>query len=303
MPGGKDIVITGSVALDNIRTPYGEARDVLGGSATYSSFAASIFSTVRIISVVGSDFPECHLKKFEKKNIDISGLKISPGRTFRWTGLYEADMNEAKTLSVCPENLKDGSMEIPVHYRNASFLFLANTDPDVQTEILGKIRVSGPVLLDTMNLWIRKKPESLRKLLGKVSVLLINETEARLFTGKINLVSAAKEILSMGPETVVIKKGEDGAILVTREDIFTVPAYPMEEVKDPTGAGDSFAGGFTGYLASRSRKDASSLRKAAVTATAVASFAVEEFSTGRLETIGREDIEERISKIKKMMRF
>jgi len=303
MPRKKDILITGSVALDNIRTPFGEANEVLGGSATYSSFAASLFSPVKVISIVGSDFPGRYLKKFTDRKIDISGLKISSGQTFRWTGLYEGNMNEARTLSVCPENLKDASLDIPSHYRNSGYLFLANTDPEVQTEILESVSISGPVLLDTMNLWITNKAASLKKLLEKIDIMLLNETEARMFTGKNNLVSAAREISRMGPETVIIKKGEHGALLCRDEDLFSVPAYPVEEVKDPTGAGDSFAGGFAGYMASCGKADSTALRKAAVAGAAVASFAVEDFSTNRLESITQADIIVRIEKIKRMLKF
>ncbi|HNS33090.1 MAG TPA: PfkB family carbohydrate kinase [bacterium] len=303
MPSEKNILITGSVAIDNIKTPYGEVNEVLGGSATYSSFAASLFSSVKVVSMVGSDFPADYLKKFTDRKIDISGLKIFEGQTFRWTGLYAENMNEAKTLSVCPENLKDASFNIPSHYKNSDYIFLANTDPDVQSEILERISVSGPVLMDTMNLWINSKPESIKKLLEKIDIMLINETEARLFTGKINLISAAREISKMGPGTVVIKKGEHGALMFMEGDIFSVPAYPVEEVKDPTGAGDSFAGGFTGYLAFCGKKDNYALRRAAVTGAAVASFTVEDFSTKRLESITQADISVRVEKIRQMLKF
>ncbi len=299
----KDILITGSVAIDSIKTPFGEAVEVLGGSATYASFTASLFSPVKVISVVGSDFPERYLQKFTERNIDISGLKISQGQTFRWTGFYEENMNEAQTVSVCPENLKDRFLEIPAHYKDIGYLFLANTDPDVQSEILESINVSGPVLLDTMNLWITNKRDSLKKLLGKVDIVLINETEAKMVTGKVNLICAAREIARMGPETVVIKKGEHGAFLFREGEIFCVPAYPVEEVKDPTGAGDTFAGGFTGYLAYCGETNSTALRQAAITGAAVASFAVEDFSTKKIESMTFADIENRVQQIKNMLKL
>lgn len=299
----KDILITGSVAIDSVKTPFGEAKEVLGGSATYSSFAASLFSPVKVISIVGSDFPERYLKKFSGRGIDISGLKVSPGKTFRWEGCYKGCMDQAHTLSVCPENLKDTVLDIPAHYKKSGYLFLANTDPDVQMEILEKTEIEGKVLLDTMNLWIEKKPCSLRKLLAKVDIMLINENESRMFTGQLNLIAAAKDMLKMGPETVIIKKGEHGALLFHNGDIFYVPAYPLEEVSDPTGAGDSFAGGFIGYLASRENTGGASLHEAAVIGSAVASFTVEDFSTNRLESISSADVEERVCKIRSMLGF
>jgi len=299
----KNILITGSVALDNIKTPFGEVKEVLGGSATYAAFAASLFSPVKIISIVGSDFPDTYLQNFRDRDIDISGLKVSPGQTFRWTGLYRDNMNEAQTLSVCPENLKDTSMDIPASCKECDYLFLANTDPDIQLEILQNVVNPEIVILDTMNLWIKNKPDRIKKLLDRVDIMVINETESRMFTGRINLVSAGKEISGMGPGTVIIKKGEHGALLFHGGEIFLVPAYPLETVKDPTGAGDSFAGGLIGYLASCRKLDAGAVRKAAVTGTAVASFAVEDFSTKRLESISRVEVESRIEKIKEMTRF
>ncbi|MCK9266919.1 PfkB family carbohydrate kinase [bacterium] len=299
----KDILITGSIALDNIKTPCGEVYEVLGGSATYSSFAASFFSPVKVIGKIGTDFPQDYIQKFTAKKIDVSGLKISNSKTFRWSGLYEGDMEQAKTLSVCPEHLQDLHLDIPSHYQNVECLFLANTDPEIQHSILDSINVSGPILIDTMNLWITKKPDSLKKLIQNIDIMLINETEARLFSGKDHLVSAAREISKMGPSAVIIKKGANGALLFENENLFSVPAYPVEQLKDPTGAGDSFAGGLTGYIASSNNINNNVLRKATIVGSAVASFTVEDFSTNKLESISINDIECRVEKLKQMLKF
>lgn len=298
------IVIIGSVAIDTIKTPFGQADEILGGSATYASFAASIFSPVRLISIAGEDFPRRYIQKFKQHNIDISGLKICEGTTFRWTGHYGENLNEAHTISVCPENLTAGSLKIPVHYNDTDYLFLANTDPEVQNYLLNHIKPKKFIVLDTMNLWIRNKLPILKKLLKKTDLLFINETEAKILSGEQNLFSAAKRIMKNGPDIVVIKKGEHGAFLMSKEDFFAVPAYPMEKVKDPTGAGDSFAGGFLGYLATRKAGPTRvNLRTATVIGTVTASFTVEEFGTGRLEKTNRDAVEKRFCEMRQILKF
>ncbi len=298
------IVIIGSVAIDSIKTPSGQADEILGGSATYACLAASIFSPVRLLSVAGEDFPRQYLKKFKRRNIDISGLKISEGTTFRWTGHYGENLNEARTMSVCPEKLAADSMEIPAHYNETDYLFLANTDPEVQDWLLKRIQPKKLVVLDTMNLWIRNKLPALKKLLIKADILFINETEARMLSDEQNLFSAAKKIIRNGPEIVVIKKGEHGAFLMSKKDFFAVPAYPMEKVKDPTGAGDSFAGGFLGYLATRKGgPTCGNLRTATVMGAVTASFTVEDFGTRRLEKTDRSAVEKRFHEMREILRF
>jgi sugar/nucleoside kinase (ribokinase family) len=297
------IVIIGSVAIDSIKTPYGQADGILGGSATYASFAASIFTPVRLVSIAGEDFPREYIKKFKRRRVDLSGLKICKGTTFRWTGHYGENLNEAHTMSVCPEKLTVGSMKIPAGYTDTDYLFLANTDPDVQDWLLSRIKPKKMVVMDTMNLWIRNKLSALNKLLKKTDLLFINETEAKMLSGHQNLFSAAKKIMKSGPEIVVIKKGEHGAFLMSKEDFFAVPAYPMETVKDPTGAGDSFAGGFLGYLAAGKSPTRKNLRTATVMGAVTASFTVENFGTGRLEKVNLTAVEKRFYKMKNMLKF
>lgn len=298
------MVIIGSVAIDSIKTPLGQADEILGGSATYAAFAASIFSPVRLLSVAGTDFPRSYIGKFKRHGIDISGLNICEGTTFRWTGHYGDNLNEARTMSVCPERLTADSIEIPSHYNETDYLFLANTDPEVQGWLLNRIKPKKLVVLDTMNLWIKKKLCELKKLLKNTDLLFINETEARMLSGEHNLFLAAKGIMKSGPEIVVIKKGEHGAFLMSKEDFFTVPAYPVERVMDPTGAGDSFAGGFLGYLSARKGPPTGkSLRTATVMGAVTASFTVENFGTRCLEKTDRSAVEKRFREMKEILKF
>jgi sugar/nucleoside kinase (ribokinase family) len=297
------ILIIGSVAIDSIKTPFGEVKEVLGGSATYASLAASIFAPVKILSVVGEDFPKKYIRRFKQRRIDISGLKISKGTTFRWVGHYGDNLNEARTISVCPEKLTDDYLEIPEHYKNPDYLFLANTAPDAQDETLTRTGPKKLVALDTMNLWIKNKLPSLKKVLKKVDLLFINESEAKMLACKQNLLSAAKKIIKDGPKIVIIKKGEHGSFLMSKEDFFAVPAYPMEQVKDPTGAGDSFAGGFLGYISSQKRITCKNLRTATVMGAVVASFTIGDFGTKGLEKIDRYSIDARFQKMREILRF
>lgn len=299
----KSVLIAGSVAIDNITTPFGEAKGVLGGSATYAAMAASLFAPVRLLGVTGSDFPQKYLEKLRRR-VDISGLKICEGKSFCWTGFYGDNMNEAETLSVCPERLQESSLQIPGHYKGSEYLFLANNDPEVQLDVLNKIEDHKVAVLDTMNIWIENKLSRLEEVLTKIDIMLINETEAKMLTCRQNLVSAAKKIMSMGPRIVIIKKGEYGVLMMSEEDMFAIPAYPMEDVKDPTGAGDSFAGGFLGFLASsQDGITQANLRKAVVNATVVASFAVQEFSTAGIEKVTSNEIANRLGDMRKMMEF
>ncbi len=297
------ILIVGSVALDNIKTPFGEIKETLGGSAVYACLAAGIFSPVKLLSAAGEDFPEKYIRKLKRKNIDLAGLKICGGSTFRWTGEYGENINEARTLSVCPERLTENNLEIPAHYKNPDYLFLANTDPEVQNEVLKRVKPLKLTVLDTMNLWINNKRQSLKDIMKKADILFINETESKMLSGEVNLISAAKKIIRHGPEIVIIKKGEHGAFLLSEDDFFAVPAYPLEKVKDPTGAGDSFAGGFLGYLSTRKKITRESLRTATVMGAVAASFTVEDFGTGRLEKTGRADVKKRFEEMKRMLDF
>jgi len=298
-----DLLVVGSVALDSVATPFGKVREVLGGSATYFSYSASFFTQVRLVATVGEDFPDAHLRLLEDRGVDTGGLQTSAGRTFRWTGEYGYDLNEAKTLetqlNVFAEFrpvLTDGLGRVP-------YLFLANIDPELQLDVLRQMQERPRlVALDTMNFWIQRKREALRRVLSEVDVITINDGEARQLASEPNLIRAARAISAMGPRTVVVKRGEYGALLMTGGTLFFVPAYPLESVYDPTGAGDTFAGGFMGYLAAQDRVDAAAMRRAIVYGTVMASFTVEDFSLKRLTLLKPSDIAERYAALHELIR-
>ena len=298
-----DLLVVGSVALDSVATPFGKVREVLGGFATYFSYSASFFTQVRLVATVGEDFPDAHLRLLEDRGVDTGGLQTSAGRTFRWTGEYGYDLNEAKTLetqlNVFAEFrpvLTDGLGRVP-------YLFLANIDPELQLDVLRQMQERPRlVALDTMNFWIQRKREALRRVLSEVDVITINDGEARQLASEPNLIRAARAISAMGPRTVVVKRGEYGALLMTGGTLFFVPAYPLESVYDPTGAGDTFAGGFMGYLAAQDRVDAAAMRRAIVYGTVMASFTVEDFSLKRLTLLKPSDIAERYAALHELIR-
>jgi len=298
-----DLLVVGSVALDSVETPFGKVREVLGGSATYFSYSASFFTQVRLVATVGEDFPEAHRRLLQDRGVDTSGLQTSAGRTFRWTGEYGYDLNEAKTLetqlNVFAEFrpvLTDGLGRVP-------YLFLANIDPELQLDVLRQMKERPRlVALDTMNFWIQGKREALRRVLSEVDVITINDGEARQLASEPNLIRAARAISGMGPRTVVVKRGEYGALLMTDGALFFVPAYPLESVYDPTGAGDTFAGGFMGYLAAQDRVDAAAMRRAIVYGTVMASFTVEDFSLKRLTQLKPADIADRYAALHELIR-
>jgi sugar/nucleoside kinase (ribokinase family) len=299
-----DLVVVGSVALDSVKTPFGKVTEALGGSATYFSYAASFFAPVRVVGAVGGDFPLEHLELLRKRGVDVSALEVLPDqKTFRWTGEYGFDLNEAKTLDVQLNAFATFKPKLgPVH-RKARFLFLANIDPALQLDVLSQMDRPALVALDTMNFWIEGKREDLLKVLARVDVLLINDAEARMLAREPNLIKAARAIATMGPKTVVIKRGEYGALLVSNGQFFFAPAYPLESVFDPTGAGDTFAGGFMGYLAQQDATDAGALRRAMVRGAAMASFTVEDFSLERLKRLEPREIEERLRIFADMVRL
>lgn len=299
-----DLVVVGSVALDSVKTPFGKVTEALGGSATYFSYAASFFAPVRVVGAVGGDFPREHLELLRKRGVDVSALEVLPDqKTFRWTGEYGFDLNEAKTLDVQLNAFATFKPRLgPVH-RKAPFLFLANIDPVLQLDVLSQMDEPAMVALDTMNFWIEGKREDLLKVLARVDVLLINDAEARMLAREPNLIKAARAIATMGPKTVVIKRGEYGALLVSNGQFFFAPAYPLDSVFDPTGAGDTFAGGFMGYLAQQNATDAAALRRAMVRGAAMASFTVEDFSLERLKRLEPREIEERLRIFADMVRL
>jgi sugar/nucleoside kinase (ribokinase family) len=299
-----DLSVVGSVALDSVETPFGRVEEVLGGSATYFSCSASFFTRVRLVAVVGEDFPEPHLRLLKDRGVDLAGLEVTPGRTFRWTGQYGYDLNEARTLETQLNVFAAFRPKLPPDLRQAEFLFLANIDPEIQLDVLRQMTVRPQlVALDTMNFWIQGKREALLRVLGEVDVVTINDGEARQLAGEPNLVKAARVITGMGPKTVVVKRGEYGALMVSDGAFFIVPAFPLESVFDPTGAGDTFAGGFMGYLAAQGRTDAATMRRAIAFGSVMASFTVEDFSLNRLERLTRPEIEQRFGAFQDLMRL
>jgi sugar/nucleoside kinase (ribokinase family) len=291
-PGGA-LVVVGSVAIDTIETQGGRATEVLGGAATYFAVAASFFAPVQLVGVVGDDFPTTELDWFRQRGIDLTGLEIRPGRSMRWTGRYHEDMNVRDTLSF-EANVFDGYLPtLPATYCTAPFVFLANIAPALQSRVLDQVRSPRLVGADTMNLWIDIARGELETLLRRVPLLIINDEEARLLSGERNLIRAARKILALGPTSLMIKRGEYGVLFFSGDSVFSAPAYPLEEVFDPTGAGDTFAGGVMGYVAATGDISPAGIRKAIVYGSVVASFTVEAFSLERLRTLTRDDIERR----------
>jgi sugar/nucleoside kinase (ribokinase family) len=272
------IVVVGSVAFDSVKTPFGEAEDVLGGSATYFSTSASYFTDVSLVAVVGEDFPKKHIDFLKIKGIDTRGLEISKGKTFRWKGEYSYELNEAQTLDTELNVFQEFKPNLPEEYRDSDIVFLANIDPDLQRDVLKQVNKPKLIAADTMNFWIEGKKDSLIETLKLVDVLLINDGEARQLSGEPNLVKAARIIMGFGPKTLVIKRGEYGVLMFTGSSIFSAPAYPLENVFDPTGAGDTFAGGFVGYLANTMDLSESAMRRAIIMGSVMASYNVEDFS-------------------------
>jgi sugar/nucleoside kinase (ribokinase family) len=297
------LVVVGSMALDSVKTPSGEVKEILGGAATFFSLAASQFTDVHIVAVVGEDFPEEHLDLLRQRGIDVSGVQRRPGRTFRWVGEYDFDMNTAHTLDTQLGVFADFHPELPDHYRDADYVFCANIDPVLQLEVLRQMRSPRLRALDSMNFWIESKRAELTEAISKVDVVLLNEGEVRQYASTYNLYVAARRLLDLGPTALVVKKGEHGAVLVAPGGIFVAPAFPLESVLDPTGAGDSFAGGFLGYLASCSEPSLANIKRAMVHGSTVASFAVEEFSVGRLVSLRPDELRARYEQFRELTAF
>lgn len=296
-----DLVIVGSIGLDTIETQTERQVDVLGGSASYACVAAAQFAKVGMVGVVGTDFPASARRLYRKFGVNTEGLQVEPGQTFRWSGVYEANMDNRRTLSTELNVFANFSPHLPESYRSAPYLFLANIAPALQLHVLDQVKQPRFVLLDTMDLWINVAKEQLIEVIGRVDMLTLNESEARHLTGEHGLVKAARALLKMGPAFVCIKKGEHGSILFSKKGIFLMPAFPLESVKDPTGAGDTFAGGFLGALAKSGKTDEASIRRAMMYGSVVASFGVEAFSLGRLARLKAAEIQQRIQQFKKML--
>jgi sugar/nucleoside kinase (ribokinase family) len=297
------ILVVGSVAYDTVETPAGRRERVLGGSASYFAVAASFFTPVNLVGVVGGDFGEKQLEAFRGRPIDLAGLERADGKTFHWQGRYSQDLNSRDTIRTDLNVFEFFQPKIPKAYRSSELVFLGNIDPLLQREVLAQVDAPRVVACDTMNYWIKGKPAELRETLAKVDVLLINDQEARELSGEWNLVKAARAVRAMGPQTLVVKKGEHGVLLFGHESCFAAPALPLETVVDPTGAGDTFAGGFMGYLASVPELHDGALRQAVVMGSTLASFCVEAFSLERLVTLTRPEIDARYRVFQELTRF
>jgi sugar/nucleoside kinase (ribokinase family) len=297
------LVIVGSLAFDTIQTPWGRRERIVGGSGTYCSLAASFFTHPQVVGVVGEDFPTAVIRLFKARGIDVEGLEIKPGKTFHWEGRYGYDPNLRETIRT-DVNVYEGYQPVlPDSYRKTEIVFLANIDPDLQGRILAQVRRPKLVAMDTMNHWIRSKPRAIRRVLKKVDILFANDEEIRMLTDETNLIKAGRKILACGPRLVVTKKGEHGALVFSRRFVFGVLANPCEDVVDPTGAGDSFAGGFLGYLDKKKSFSPLDIRRAAVYGSVLASFAIEDFGIGRFKTLRPREIEARFRRFRRLVSF
>lgn len=297
------VLVVGSVALDSVKTPFGEVQDALGGSATFFSVAAAYFTDVALVAVVGADFPERHVEFLKSRGIDTSGLVVEEGETFRWAGVYGYDLNDRDTIYTKLNVFENFRPRIPDRLAASEFVFLANIDPELQLSVLDQVSSPKLVACDTMNFWIESKREVLSRLLKKVDVMIMNDSECRELAGEPNLIKAARMVLDMGPKTIVVKKGEHGALMADRESFFSAPAFPCEDVFDPTGAGDSFAGGFMGQLAKTKDVSAANIRRAVIFGTVMASFCVEQFSVDGMASLDQADMEDRFRALKDLSNF
>ena len=297
------ILAVGSVAFDTLKTPFGEVDKILGGAVSHFALAASFFTQVNVVAVVGDDFTDKERDVFKGRSIDLSGLQTAPGKTFRWGGEYSYDLNERTTLFTELNVFENFKPTIPNDYQASDFVFLGNIHPMLQVDVVKQVKSPKLIAADTMNYWIDGTPKELREMLRHVDVLLINDAETRQLSEEYNLVRAAEKIHKLGPKTLVVKRGEHGVLLFNENHRFAAPAYPLETVFDPTGAGDTFAGGFMGYLASRPSVDDQALRQAIIFGSTLGSFCVEDFGTRRLESLSREDVVARYREFKKLTHF
>lgn len=297
------LLVVGSIALDSVQTPFGSNTDALGGSAVFFSHAASLLHPVRVVGVVGDDYPEEALAQLAAKGMDLSGVERKHGESFRWSGKYSYDLQNRETLETKLGVFAEFAPRIPEVFRNSDYVFLGNIDPELQLSVLDQVHQPKLVACDTMNYWIEGKRDALMALLSHTDVLMVNDSEARELSGDWNIYRAARWILDNGPNVVVIKQGTYGAVLVDRGGIFYVPAFPLEEVFDPTGAGDAFAGGFMAHLARRDDPSPDNLRRAMVYGAAMGAFAVERFSTQRFDEIGVAEVSARVRQFGDLVRF
>ena len=296
------VLVVGSVAFDNVITPYGSQDGILGGAASYCSFAASYFTQPRMVGVIGNDFGEEYVERLRNRGIDLEGLqKDETGPTFFWMGKYHENFNRRDTLDIQLNVFEKFLPNLPESYMDSSFVLLGNIHPSLQMHVLDQLKENSFVLADTIDLWIETERDALLELIKKVSLFVINDTEAEELTGENNIILAGKKLRELGPETVIIKKGEHGAILFHQDGSFAIPAYPVTELRDPTGAGDSFAGALIGRLASQNRTDFSAIKEAILYGTCVASLTVESFGCDRLESAGSSAIEKRVQDLRKLI--
>jgi sugar/nucleoside kinase (ribokinase family) len=296
-------LVVGSIALDTVETPFGKAEEALGGTAVYFSLAASLFATVQLVGVVGEDFPPSGIELLKRRGIDLAGLQQREGQTFRWVGEYDFDMNVAHTLDTRLNVFETFHPTLPEHYRDARIVFLGNIDPTLQLDVLRQVRNPALTCLDTMNFWIEGNKEALDAVVSQVDAILINEGEIREYTGRYNVLEAARTLQQAGPQYIIVKRGEYGAVLFSEDDVFMVPAYPTWEVRDTTGAGDSFAGGFVGYLDTVATIDLPAMRAAMVFGSIVASHAVEDFSINGLLRATADSVAQRYARLAEITRI
>lgn len=299
-----NLLVAGTVAYDSIETPFGKADNVLGGSALHFTNSASFFTDVGIVATVGADFNLDDIAFLKKRDVDLKGIDVdAAGRTFRWEGKYNYDLNQAITLKTELNVIEKFKPTVPKEYRSAPFLFLANIDPDLQAHVIRQVKEPGTIVLDTMNFWIENKFESLMNVIEKVHMLIINEAELREMSKEHSLVKGARKLIERGPSCIVVKRGEYGVFMMNEEELFLAPAFPLEDVFDPTGAGDTFAGGFMGYLANMGNTDADTIKQAIIMGTVMASFNVEDFSINRIKRLTYDEIKERYSAFKGVIHF
>jgi sugar/nucleoside kinase (ribokinase family) len=298
-----DLIVVGSIGIDTIETPHTRREEILGGSASYACVAASFFSTVGMVGVVGTDFPDEYEKLYRDFDVDLAGLQKEEGKTFRWSGVYEENMDERRTLSTDLNVFEHFSPDLPEAYRDAPFVFLANISPNLQLHVLDQVSEPKFVMADTMDLWINVTRPDLDKLIQRVDMITVNESEARHYTDEHSLIKAAQMMLDMGPKYVLIKKGEHGSLLFSKDGMFLLPAFPVEDVNDPTGAGDTFAGAFMGALAAAGEPNDQHIRRAMLTGSVVAAFGVQDFSLDRLAKLERAEIDGRCELFRKMLQI
>jgi sugar/nucleoside kinase (ribokinase family) len=297
------LLVAGTVAYDSIETPFGKAENVLGGSALHFTNSASFFTDVGIVATVGNDFKIDEIAFLKERDVDLSGIEIDHGKTFRWEGRYGYDLNQAITLKTELNVIESFKPKVPQRFSNAEFLFLANIDPELQSHVIGQVTSPKAIVLDTMNFWIENKFDQLMDVISKVDIVVINEAELREISKEHNLVKGARKLMERGPSCVIAKRGEYGVFMMNREEIFLAPAFPLEDVFDPTGAGDTFAGGFMGYLANNGDVTPQTIKQAIVMGTVMASFNVEDFSINRIKKLQYSEIKERYTSFKGCMHF